>query len=176
MKIKNHLISIHPKTHLLSLCFFKKFQAIVCDSLKCYKFEIKLALSANSQPVAAAWSFKTELKLKKKKRVEVIFLIMEKLQCVYGKPKSERYIEKEDRQPTTPRLLWCEQYCACIMLLLFFFFFFCNNEDTRYSSSYKLACCYGKCKNYHWLSDVLLPGEVWFNWASFESDGLQNNC
>lgn len=48
-------------------------------------FPLFLSKALWSQPAAAAWSYKTELKLKKK-RAEVIFLIMEKLEtsmCIW---------------------------------------------------------------------------------------------
>lgn len=101
-----------------------------------------------SQPVAAAWSLKTELKLKKRKnprdaRAQVIFLIMEnlKLQRVYMEsPKSERRNEKTDNNRRA-RLLWCEQYCVCIYYgsLLLLLFFVIMRTPGMYSTRKKLS-------------------------------------
>lgn len=72
-----------------------------------------------SQPVAAAWSFKTELKLKKKQRAEVIFLIMEKLEtsvCIW---KARNRKDGIRRQTTTPPRVYCDvnSIVLCLYLL-----------------------------------------------------------
>lgn len=85
-----------------------------------------------NQPVAAARSLETELKLKKK-RAEVIFLIMEKLEtsmCIWKARNRKDGI----RRQTTPHV-YCDVnsivFVFIVALCCCYFLLFCNNEDTR---------------------------------------------